>query len=593
MLPTRLIAGVTSGIVSSAVFATALTLVNFGETFLEPLRVDPAHPAPITLRMPRLAIEMTDPHTGGKRISTISRTVPRGYTSNDDLLSTWVRKFERDRRPPRPTELAASWFVYFLLCLAITASLRHSVSKRGSLLRTQVGLLLASFVLLLGAKVFLLMTPYPESALPVAVVPLWVSFFIDRRTGFEFALALAVLHASFVSYDPLGVAVFITCGSVAALTIKTSKHSLLLIAAGLAAGSASAVTYVAVKEIVDGFVLSAEMEHIWRSGLAGAAAGGVLSGLFAYLFRWPIGRMLGTMSRGQLLDLTDLEHPLLKKMAQEAPGSWEHSRAMANLAEAAAASIGADASLTRVGGYYHDIGKTCQPEYFVENLDPEERSPHDDLEPNVSADAIMAHVVEGTRILREHKIPEPVVEFAYAHHGTSLIEFFWHKYRKNRGTEELPEDAFRYPGIRPRTKETAIVLLVDSIEAAARTIEPPSRERFEEMVQRTIFGKLRQGQLDESGLTLADLKMLATQITDSLCRVYHARIRYPWQNGDEAEARANSKPSRKEVKRESDGDDATTGKYRALQSEPPPRKPAKGSNRSDKKRDEATADSAE
>ena len=114
-------------------------------------------------------------------------------------------------------------------------------------------------------------------------------------------------------------------------------------------------------------------------------------------------------------------------MAREAPGSWEHARAMANLAEAAASSIGADALLTRVGAYYHDLGKTCQSKYFVENLDPGEPSPHEGLDPDVSADAIMAHVVEGARILRGGRIPEPVVEFAYTHHGTSVIEYFWHK----------------------------------------------------------------------------------------------------------------------------------------------------------------------
>jgi putative nucleotidyltransferase with HDIG domain len=217
-------------------------------------------------------------------------------------------------------------------------------------------------------------------------------------------------------------------------------------------------------------------------------------------------------------------------MASEAPGSWEHARAMANLAEAAAAAIHADALLTRTGAYYHDLGKTCQARYFVENLAPGEKSPHEDLDPDVSADAIMAHVIEGVRLLREGGIPEPVVEFAYTHHGTGVIEYFWHKCVRLGNPKKLTEDSFRYPGMKPRTKETAILMLVDSIEAGARTVEPPSREGFEKLVERVLFTKIKQGQLDEAGMTLEDLRVLSNRLIDTLCNVYHSRIRYPWQD---------------------------------------------------------------
>jgi putative nucleotidyltransferase with HDIG domain len=227
--------------------------------------------------------------------------------------------------------------------------------------------------------------------------------------------------------------------------------------------------------------------------------------------------------------LTDLEQPLLKKMAREAPGSWEHSRAMANLAEGAASAIGADALLTRVGAYYHDLGKTTQPKYFVENLGTDERSPHEALEPEVSADAIMAHVVVGAKILREGGVPEPVVEFCYTHHGTQVVEYFWNKCLEHGNPKHLHESHFRYPGMKPQTKETAILMLVDSIEAASRTIDPPDRERFEMMIQRIIFTKLKTGQLDESGLTVEDLRTLVTRMTETLVNMHHHRIKYQWQ----------------------------------------------------------------
>jgi putative nucleotidyltransferase with HDIG domain len=251
-------------------------------------------------------------------------------------------------------------------------------------------------------------------------------------------------------------------------------------------------------------------------------------------------------------------------MATQAPGSWEHSRAMANLAEAASAAIGADALLTRVGAYYHDLGKTCQAKYFIENLARGERSPHEDLEPDVSADAIMAHVVEGTRILREGRVPEAVIEFSYTHHGTSIIEYFWHKCLAQGNPKNLTEEAFRYPGIRPRTPETAILMLIDSIEAGARTVEPPTREKFLEMVQRVVFVKMQQGQLDESGLTIADIRTLALHVTETLVNTYHKRVRYPWQDAVERGEAPLPIPTRAEAEPAAEPD---TGKFPPLRDE--------------------------
>jgi cyclic-di-AMP phosphodiesterase PgpH len=165
----------------------------------------------------------------------------------------------------------------------------------------------------------------------------------------------------------------------------------------------------------------------------------------------------------------------------------------------------------------------------VENLGPDEHSPHEALDPEVSADAIMAHVVVGAKILRDGGIPEPVVEFCYTHHGTQVVEYFWHKCLEQGNPKHLRESHFRYPGMKPQTKETAILMLVDSIEAASRTIDPPDRERFEMMIQRIIFTKLKSGQLDESGLTVEDLRTLSTRMGETLVNMHHHRIKYQWQ----------------------------------------------------------------
>ena len=539
MLRTRLVAGVTSGVVLSAVFATALTVVAFSEAFVEPWRVEPGVSAPVTLRLPRTTLRAFDRETGASRLIAARSVVKRGEVVTDPTLAGLVRAYEKGRRPPRTTHVAAQWAVYFVLSVVAAAYMRRISAKNGALLRTQVAQFALAFAFLLVVKILLLVTTLPALLFPVAMVPLWASLYVDRRTGSMWSILLSLFTSSLIVYDPIISVVYLISSVVAALSFKmaTRKRNAFLIASGCLSGFVGALVYVATKEIFDGFDVEREIEAGWHSGPIAALASGVLSGVGAFVLQPIAAKLVGAVSRAQMILLTDLEQPLLKKMAAQAPGSWEHSRAMANLAEASAAAIGADALLTRVGAYYHDLGKTCQAKYFIENLTRGERSPHEDLEPDVSADAIMAHVVEGTRILREGRVPEAVVEFSYTHHGTSIIEYFWHKCLAQGNPKGLTEESFRYPGVRPRTRETAILMLIDSIEAGARTVDPPTREKFLEMVQRVIFVKMHQGQLDESGLSIADIRMLAVHITDALVNAYHKRIRYPWQDAhDRGEA---------------------------------------------------------
>jgi len=482
--------------------------------------------------------------------------VGRGEIVSDPELARAVRIHENDRRPPRPSRLGAYWFVHFLIILMMTTYLRRGSARQGTLLRTQVGLVTAAMLFLAANKALLLFTVLSELFVPIALVPLWAAFYLDRRTSILMSSVITVLSASLVMYDPIVCATYFTTCAAGSLYITERKHPVTLIGAALPAGLAGGAVYVAAREVLDGFSITQELAAGWRDGPAAILLSALAAGTLAFLLRPLVSQLLGVLSRGQLLNLTDLDQPLLRKMATEASGSWEHSRAMANLAEAAAASIHADALLTRTGAYYHDLGKTCQAKYYVENLGAGERSPHEDLEPDVSADAIMAHVIEGVRILREGRIPEPVVEFVYTHHGTTVIEYFWHKCLRQGNPKGLSQEAFRYPGMPPRTKETAILMLIDSIEAGARTVEPPTHEAFEELVQRVIFSKLRQGQLDESGLTLEDLRVLSNQIADTLVSVHHSRIRYPWQEKEGAAAKdAKDAPPPEAQEQPSNGDD--------------------------------------
>ncbi len=527
MLRTRIIASTASAVIVSAVFGSVMTFVNRAETFVEPFRVDPSAPAPVTLRIPWTRVVAAD---GSPAIDSGAPIVAMGEVVSDPELATLVRVFEEARRPPDGADLLGLFFVYFLIALMLTTYLRGLSPGRGALLRTQLGLVGLTVVLLTAAKIFLLVTPYPAHVVPVAAMSIWAALFLDRQTALIVGLAMAFLAASLVSFRLACMAVYLATSISAVLVLGEKKRPGRILYAGALSAVAAVGVYVAARVIFDGgFDLFVELADPWRSPMVASAASGLLSGAVAWAFSGLAVIVLGSVSRSRLVELSDLDQPLLKKIAEEAPGSWEHSRAMANLAEAAANAIGADALLTRVGAYYHDLGKSCQAKYFVENLQPGEPTPHRHIPPDLSADAIMAHVVEGVNILRRGGIPEPVVEFSYTHHGTSVIEYFWHKTLAEGNPRERDESFFRYPGMRPRTKETAILMLVDSIEAASRTIDPPEREKFEEMVQRIIFVKLRQGQLDESGLTLQELRTISNKIVESLCSTYHSRIKYPWQ----------------------------------------------------------------
>jgi putative nucleotidyltransferase with HDIG domain len=543
MLRTRVRAGSAAGLILSLLSAILFTALSVFELYVPAFVPQLGAATPITLRVPYGSWIIRDARNGRPHLSYEHTriTVPRGTIldeANDNHRAAVA--YESTRRPPGFPRVASLLAIYFSVFLMLTAYLKRFGQNRVRLLRPQIGLIglmLASIVLAKGVFLF---TALPEFWIPMAALPFWVAIAFDRRTAFIVDLSVAFIACSFLQFDIVLFSVLLSRGIAATLFFFNRKQPRQLIIAGVLAGAAGMIAYSSLTVVLEGTL------SIWSDLLQGASSnliacfgGGVAAGLIARTLREPADRVLGHASRDRLLDLTDLEQPLLKKMAAEAPGSWEHARAMANLAEASASAIHADALLTRVGAYYHDLGKTVQSKYFVENVPPGERSPHEFLDPEVSADAIMAHVVMGTKILRQGGIPESVVEFAYTHHGTQIVEFFWHKCKEQGNPKGLTQEHFRYPGMKPQTKETAILMLVDSIEAASRTIWPPEHKKFEEMTQKIIFTKLSAGQLDESGLTLEDLRIITSRMASTLVNMYHGRIKYPWQR--EAE-RATATP---------------------------------------------------
>lgn len=228
-----------------------------------------------------------------------------------------------------------------------------------------------------------------------------------------------------------------------------------------------------------------------------------------------------------LLELSDFNHPLLKELSSKAPGTFHHSIVMGNLSEAAAETIGANSTLARVGCYYHDIGKTLKPQYFIENqLD---HNKHENLNPNISTKLIISHVKDGIELAKKYNLPQEIVDFIPMHHGTTLVSYFYHKAKFNAKSEDISDYIYRYPGPKPQTKETGIVMLADAIEASTRAIEEPTPQKIENRIDDVIKARFMESELDECELTLKDLTKIKQAFLKILVGIHHHRIKYPEQ----------------------------------------------------------------
>ncbi|MFE8703207.1 HD family phosphohydrolase [Cytobacillus sp. FJAT-54145] len=232
----------------------------------------------------------------------------------------------------------------------------------------------------------------------------------------------------------------------------------------------------------------------------------------------------GILSTMRLIELSNPNHPLLRKILTEAPGTYHHSVMVANLAESACEAIGANGLLARVGCYYHDIGKTKRPQFFIENQINIE-NPHDRLPPQTSKNIIIAHATDGAEMLRKYKMPKEIVDIAEQHHGTTLLKYFYHKALQN--VPDINEKEYRYPGPKAQTKETAIIGIADSVEAAVRSLNNPKPEQIDGLVRNIIADRLQDGQLNECDLTLKELETVGNTLCETLKGIFHSRIEYP------------------------------------------------------------------
>ncbi len=388
--------------------------------------------------------------------------------------------------------------------------------------------------------------PYDRLDLYAYLVPLGggailVALLANGRISMIYSTFAAVLFGGLTGWNVWRMlwALLVQWAGVYAITTYRDRAALLR--AGLVVGGAGAVATLAVQS------LGARGEPLGESllGAGLAFAGGALGVGLLVSFTLPLFEgLFNVLTDIRLLELSNADHPLLSELAIKAPGSYNHSLVVGTLAEEAAKAIGANALFCRVAAFYHDIGKLRKPEYYVENQ--RDTNPHDRLAPSMSALVISAHVKDGVRMAREAGLPEQIVEIIPQHHGTRLMAYFFEKARKrtDRDHQEVREDDFRYPGPKPQTREAAIFMLADGVEAAARTLQDPTPSRLREVIHRLTSSVVLDGQLDECDLTFADLEKIEQAFSRSLVSMHHHRVDYPGFDFDRspAESRDASSP---------------------------------------------------
>jgi hypothetical protein len=357
--------------------------------------------------------------------------------------------------------------------------------------------------------------------LPVASMLLTIIF--DSRVGFYSNVALALIVGALRGNDYSFAVANIIAGGLAAYTVRDIKNrtqifrSFLYILVGY---SLSVIAF--------GFERYQPLSEILLS-LAFVTSNALISPVLTYGLIIFFERIFNITTDLTLLELTDLNRPLLKELSKNAPGTFSHSISMGTLAETTAEAIGANPILARVGAYYHDIGKLIEPEIFVENQ-IDSHNIHENISPEKSRDIIISHVAKGIELARKNDLPEEIVNFIPMHHGTMVLTYFYEKAKNLYGESNVDINEYRYPGPKPNSKETAIVMLADACESTIRSIEESDPQIVENVINNLINSRIEDGQLDEAPLTFSDIKKIKESFFNILIGHHHKRIRYPNQN---------------------------------------------------------------
>lgn len=421
--------------------------------------------------------------------------------------------------------LAGISLLVFLLLFVVTVYLALYEPKifHNTSYLSLIGIL-AIFIIFVSRAIII--SPLPSYLIPLSSVSMLLAILLNPRLAIFVTVALSIAISINVQ-NSLNLAVmFLFGGLVSIFSTRNIRRRWHIIRSGILAGAANAASIVTI-----GLLNNLNFDTFVTDSIWGFVNGIIC--IFIVMGILPLLEDLFKMATDiTLLELSDMNSPLLKELMLKAPGTYHHSLMVGNLAEAAAEAVGANSLLSRVGAYYHDVGKAEKAEYFAENQ-ANVKSLHDRLTPSMSRLVITNHVKDGVELARRYRLKKPILDFIEQHHGTGLVYYFFQKALERVEDEAiLSQEGYRYSGPKPQTKETAIVLLADSVEAASRTLANPTQPRIEELVHRIINNKFIDGQLEECELTLKDLNRIADAFIRVLIGVLHSRVEYPGKNED-------------------------------------------------------------
>ena len=463
------------------------------------------------------------------------------------LLSAFKKQQAKEIYRNLPWSLFAILFMVVFYNVFLSKVLATG-SRNAAPYRPLLSLLILSVFLLKGTLLF---SSLPLYALPFAFLPLLVISLNHGKLAATGTVVVGTILLSLFAGPQYQVMLYFIFGGLAAILVSDNiqkRWQIILpsIAVGLVNSISVLALYLDWQAVFPTASTLPDIGSLFAKGtltgtlierMGWAFAGGLVTGPLALLLLPLLEISWDTASNFKLNRYTDLQRPLMKKLLKEAPGTYQHSMTVAYLAQSVGEATGANLLLLRVGAYYHDIGKMDSPKNFIENQYNSE-NPHDLLDPWESAELIINHVKNGSKIAMESRLPKAVVDLILQHHGTQLIEYFYNLAAKDHTSATLDREDFRYPGPRPQSIEAAILMIVDAAEAASRSMQDPSRSKFEKMIQLIIVKRINDGQFSNCDLTTRDLSKIEDALLNALEASFHSRIQYPWQEKEKAKRRS-------------------------------------------------------
>lgn len=459
------------------------------------------------------------------KIEQESLLIAKGQLLNKDTfekVKSYQNEFEE--RNTNRINLVSLWFGQLLMVSLCMLVLYFFINQfREDIIENSTNMTFIFFnvvLMFVMAKICISIDSELIYMMPFCLLPIILKAFYDTRLAL-FAHLITILLVAFIVPDSFEfIFIQLMGGIISILAVLSMYRRADLFISAIKIIGVYALSYLAME-----ILQNTSIESIDYSKMFYLMIGGALT-IIAYPLIYIFEKLFGLISDISLLELADTNSPLLKKLQNQAPGTFQHSLQVANLAESGVSEIGGNVLLVRVGALYHDIGKMKAPSYFIENQNTEV-NPHDELEYNQSAKIIIEHVLNGIEIGKKHNLPDRIIDFIRTHHGSSTVQYFYKKYQNENPEGNLTIDDFKYPGPKPFSKETAVLMMADSVEAASKSIKEPNALKIDSLVEKIIDHQVNSGQLDHADISLKQITLIKKIFKGKLRNIYHLRIEYP------------------------------------------------------------------